>query len=430
MNLPQRPSEEKSRHPYSATRRWLFLAVMALASIAAAADQQLISVVLEPIKTEFHLSDQTVGLLAGFAFAACLAVSGIPLGRLADRGDRRLIISLSMAGWSLMTVLSGLATSFWTLFVARVGVGIGEAGSGPAIWSLVTDYFPEAERPRTNGILYASASMGAFAAYAAGVQLAASLGWRGAFLGFGILGVLFAPLCWLILREPRRSVRGVSLSNPQERSSSALRALSKKRSFVGICLASIIYNIAAAGDVVFGVSYLTRVLKLDVTVYGTILGFVVAGATLVGSAGGGAVLAVLSRRDPAWLVKAPALVVILSVPVIAWGYLATEPALYFTSYFILMAGIAALAPGIISALQMVAGSNRRAMAFATLTLLVTLFGQGLGPPIVGAISDYLSAEWGPAEGLRYALLLSAMLYIPAGIVFWIAGNSVVRDTEA
>jgi predicted MFS family arabinose efflux permease len=272
--------------------------------------------------------------------------------------------------------------------------------------------------------------MGAFAAYAAGVQLAASLGWRGAFLGFGLLGVLFAPLCWLILREPRRSVRAVSLPNSQERSSSALRALSQKRSFVGICLASIIYNIAAAGDVVFGVSYLTRVLKLDVTVYGTILGFVVAGATLVGSAGGGAVLAVLSRRDPAWLVKAPALVVILSVPVIAWGYLATEPALYFTSYFILMAGIAALAPGIISALQMVAGSSRRAMAFATLTLLVTLFGQGLGPPIVGAISDYLSAEWGPAEGLRYALLLSAMLYIPAGIVFWIAGNSVVRDTEA
>jgi MFS family permease len=133
---------------YTAGQRWGYLAVLLLVSVCNNVDRSVITVILEPIKAEFHVSDTMLGLLSGFAFALLYSTLGIPAARWADRGDRKLVIALSTAIWSVMTVVCGLVATFWQLALARVGVGAGEAGSFPASQSLIADYFPTESRGR------------------------------------------------------------------------------------------------------------------------------------------------------------------------------------------------------------------------------------------------------------------------------------------
>jgi MFS family permease len=320
--------------------------------------------------------------------------------------------------------------SFAALFLARVGVGIGEAGSAPCMWSLVSDYFPPQRRASANGVLLAAMAIGALVAYVVGAPVAAASGWRAAFLGLGLPGLIFAPLCWFILREPRLKARQQMRGEPAEAFRATLKTLREKSSFVYITVAIIFYNIASSGTAAFSVSFANRVLVTDMTKFVPILGAVAVVAMTVGSVGGGAFLGLISKRNSAWLVRIPTIALFLTLPISEMGYLTTRPSFYLVSTFCVTLALAGTLPGIMSAIQLVVGSKRRAMAFAIVAFLTSLVGQGLGPPVVGVLSDLLSASLGPADGLRYALIVATLLYAPCCVFLWIAGANVERDAEA
>ena len=169
-------------------------------------DRQILSILLEPIKQDLGLSDSALGMLTGFAFALFYATLGIPIARFADRGNRRNLIALALTIWSGMTALSGVAQNFWHLLLARIGVGVGEAGCSPPAHSMIADYFPAENRATALGIYSLGIPFGILFGFIAGGWLNEFFGWRVAFFVVGIPGLLLALLVRYTLREPPRGM--------------------------------------------------------------------------------------------------------------------------------------------------------------------------------------------------------------------------------
>ena len=165
-------------------------------------DRQILVILQEPIKAELGLSDTQLGLLTGFAFAILYVTLGIPVARWADKGSRKLIIAISLALWSGMTALSGLAQNYLQLFLARVGVGIGEAGCSPPSHALVSDYYPPEKRASALAVYSTGIYLGIFVGFIVGGYIAKEFGWRVAFYAVGIPGILYS--LWSILRSKNR----------------------------------------------------------------------------------------------------------------------------------------------------------------------------------------------------------------------------------
>jgi predicted MFS family arabinose efflux permease len=174
VTSPSQPTATAPPHP----RRWLMLAILFLVGTSSSTDRVVISVLLQPIKTEFGVSDTYLGLLSGLSFALLYSVLGLPIARWADRGDRRLLITIALTVWSGMTVLCAAATNFWQLLLARIGVGAGEAGATPPAQALIVDYFPPAFRARAVAIFAASGTVGYLLGLVVGSQLVSQYGWR------------------------------------------------------------------------------------------------------------------------------------------------------------------------------------------------------------------------------------------------------------
>ena len=167
-------------------------------------DRQILAILIQPIKAEFDLSDTDLGLLGGVAFALFYSTLGIPIARYADRGNRKTIIAVSLAMWSLFTALTGLARTFWHLLLARVAVGIGEAGCSPPAYSIISDYFEPKRRATAISIYSLGVSGGAIVGLVVGGHLAEAYGWRTAFYVLGLPGVALAIVVAITLREPPR----------------------------------------------------------------------------------------------------------------------------------------------------------------------------------------------------------------------------------
>ena len=386
------------------------------------------SVLIEPIKGEFKASDTMMGLLGGFAFAAFYATLGLPIARLADRGDRKLVISVSMAIWSVTTLLCGVARSFPELVLARVGVGAGEAGAMPPAQSLIADYFPPAQRARALGVLIASSTVGYLVAFSAGAWLAAAHGWRSAFIALGAPGVILCALTILGLREPRRQLARPKQTK-QEPLRSTLAALVGKRSFVLLCVAATLYWLVAYGAVIWFPAYLVRVLHLNLVTVGAVFGGLGAIAALVGSVAGGFVTDVLTKKNAAYAARVPAGILVGVVPVYELAMISNAPVMFYAATFVGALGLSAAVPAFFTLLHRICGSGRRATAVAILFFFGNLVGLGFGPVITGAMSDRFSAAYG-AVGLRYAIMISLLALAPSGLVLWAAAKSVPKDTEA
>jgi predicted MFS family arabinose efflux permease len=392
-------------------------------------DRIIMSVLLEPIKNEFGATDSQMGLLTGVAFAISYATFGIPVARFSDRGDRRLIISLSVAVWSFFTTCCGLAGSFLQLALARVGVGLGESGSMPPSQSLIADYFPPGQRTRAFAVFTVTALIGNLIAFTVGSQLAVAYGWRGAFIGLGIPGLIIALVAWVILREPRRDIAAMAKPAPQEPFLTNLRMLGSKRSYVLINFAMIMYYCVSYGALSWFPAYLGRVMKLSLAEVGAIYGPASAIATLIGALAGGFVTDWLAARDRRWLGWGPAIALFLCFPLLEIG-LYSE---IFTNFIILaslgMLLLTAALPGMLSLMHVVCGSARRAMAVAMLYFFANLIGLSFGPVITGMLSDYFTPSYGPV-GLRFGLMAATLFVIPCGLALAAAGSLAERDVEA
>lgn len=414
---------------YSNRQRWMFLCILFLVAASNYADRSVLSVLLEPIKREFGVSDTMLGLLGGLAFAVLYSVLGIPVARWADRGSRPSIITMAICLWSLMCALCGMAQTFWQLLLARAGVGIGEAGASPPAQSLLIDYFPPSQHARAIAVFGLGASAGSLFAFVAGSQIAAAFGWRYAFILIGLPGLLLALATALLLREPRNVLNSQQSQSQQESVFATLRVLWRKPTYRYTLIGITFYAFFAYGVMMFVPAFMVRVLKVDVATVGTVLGSVSAVATVVGSLVGGWLTDRMSRSDRSWLLKVPAIALVVAFPLTLGGFTARD----FSSalpFFGVGGFVTAIAmPGIFVAAHAVCGSARRAMSVAILLFFMSLIGGGLGPLAVGLVSDALTPLYG-VSGLVYALMILSVLKLVGAACFWYGSRSIVSDAEA
>lgn len=414
---------------YSRPRRAAFLFVLFLIGTSNFADRNIIGVLLEPIRLEFHVRDTQLGLLSGLSFALFYATLGIPAALWADRGDRKRIITIALTLWSVMTALCGFAHTFWQLAAARVGVGVGEAGAIPAAQSLIADYYLPEQRGRAIGVFTTSSTAGYVLALVLGGWIAGHYGWRAAFLVIASLGLLIVPLSHLVLREPRRRRGAGAGVETGESLVAALRFLAVKPSYRLVLLGIVLYFFMAYGALVFTVPFMMRSHSYTVAQAGGLFGTIAAVGALIGSLGGGAISDRFAQRDVSAPARVAAYGMLCAWPACELALIASGRTLMAIWLTVALIAISAAVPAMFTTLHTVCGSKRRAMAVALAFFFANLLGLGIGPVITGFISDHLASVYGSADGLRYALMVVFGFFIPASWVMLLAVRYIRADAE-
>lgn len=405
--------------------RTYVLALLVAVGIVGWVDRNLFAVLLQSIKVEFALSDTTLGLLGGVAFGVFYATLGLPVAWLADRYERRTLIAGALALWSACTAALSLATGAVSLFVARVAVGIGEAGGSPPSVSLVTDYFPRERRAFALGMFYLYIPCGFVVGYLAGGWLAEHVGWRAASLALGLPGVALAVLVRLTLREPPREYGA--------RAAPALLATLKlflsRPALRHVPLGGAAHGAGAFAAAIWLPAYFMRTFDMSSTTAGAwlALAYGVGGGIGVFSGGWLADRIVARLRDERWYALWPAALLCVSVPATVMLYVTSSPWLAVTALLVsAFLGHAFLGP-VAALLQDLAGPTRRAVAAAFYVFLVNLVSMGLGPLAVGFLSDAFAARLG-ADALRYALLaIVTATTVLAAFHFLLAARALPRE---
>lgn len=407
-------------------------------------DRQIIVILSEAIKNDLGLTNTQLGLLAGLAFVIFYTVLGIPIGNFAERHNRPLIISASMALWSGFTVLSGFATNFAIMALARLGVGIGEAGCNPCAHSIIADMMPKEKRASALAIYSLGLPIGTMLGLALGGIIADAYGWRMAFLVAGAPGLMLALVIAVTVREPR------NISSPLKNASDTqspgitrtLRELRTKRSFWLVALATGLLAFVGYGHGVFfapfflrihaeGIAELAQRFGLGPQGFLGIAGALTSGlGSLTGTWLGGVMADRAARKDKRAYVMIPALAAILSLPFIWATYWVGNTALALILGFVPMMLNALWYGPVYATAQSVVSPQCRATTAAILFFVLNLLGLGLGPMSIGALNDLLAGPTfglGEAEGIRWALLLSAPVVLLAATLFWLARRSIRSD---
>jgi MFS family permease len=410
--------------------RWYVLAVLTIVYALNIADRFSISTLIEPIRLELHLSDSGIAFLTGVALALFYVTIGIPVAVAADRFNRRNILSAALFAWSAMTVLCGLAQNYVQLLLARIAVGIGEAGGTPPSTSILADKFAAARRPMALSIFALGACLGAWLGSSVAGWAAQRSGWRAAFLVLGIPGLLVAVIVRLTVREP---VRG-QLDSPASlrgagRLVDTLRTIRDRRSALHLILGGSVATLWSWGLMWWTPAFLQRSHHMTVGQAGGLLGpmHLVAGTagTLLAGWSMGRPWAADARRVVRMLGAVTALATIPSILVFAvastsmatvllWVFV---PAVYFY-----------IGP-ILGLLQNVVPAPMRATACAVLLFTANMANLVIAPQAVGWLSDWFARSFGAGdESLRWALLLLALTGFWAAGHLWTAA-ATIRDDE-
>lgn len=393
-----------------------FLTLVFFVSAFNLGDRQIIGVLAERIKHEFGLTDTLVGLLSGTAFALIYPPLGFPIAWLSDRFSRRNILAAALAFWSAMTVLCGLAGGFGRLVLARMGVAVGEAGYAPANHALIARYFPARQRARAFSVLTAGGAVGAFAASWLGALAASHMGWRSAFLMMGAPGLLLAPLLLFTVREPPRD-----LVRSANHNGSTLTRLLHNPTNMYCILGSALHLMVAFAMSAWTAPYLLRAFHLPLPRVGLILG----ASSLVGGLGGGVLGGLvgdwLARFDRRWLSWWPAPTVIAAIPFGVGAFHLNALDLVVTCIFAAGFLNALYLPSTYALVQDQVGEGERAIAAALMIFVQNLVGLGLGPLLVGGLSDGLQSRLG-GQALGTALSAVFLLNLVAAIFYLKSGG--------
>jgi predicted MFS family arabinose efflux permease len=400
------------------------------------ADRGLVALLQERIKPEFHLSDFELGLLGGPAFALCNALAGLPLARLSERFNRIGVLALCTALWSAMTAWCGLAGSFPMLLLARFGVGVGEAGCLPPTQSVISDYFPAKARASAISLHLTAIPIGTIAASAIGAVVADLYGWRAAFIALGAPGILVAILCWLTVKEPPRG-GGAAEGEKAPGFAAALKEISGKRSFWHIALATGLVNFVAVGNGQYLVSFMLRTYHISLTQVGLVLGPVIGGVTVLSVYAVGKIISHLSEKDRAWLARWPGIGVAIGVPVSLAAYMAPTFPMMIALQVVGLLCTNSYLISLYTTAQGVVPARMRATATAVVIMVINTIGYGLGPPVVGALSDFLQTHvvafglsdpaHAASQGLRYALMCGAVVNLWAAVHYLIGSRHLKHD---
>ena len=390
---------------FRSSNRWYILGVLTVVYALNHIDRQIMVILQHPIKLEFALSDTQLGLLTGIMFAAFYAILGIPFALWADRGNRRNIIAIALTVWSGMTALSGFAGNFWQLALARMGVGVGEAGGTPPATAMIADMFPPERRALALGIYTTGISLGILIGFVLGGLIAAKYGWRTAFFVAGVPGLFMALLMMLTVKEPVRGQSEARIDTGDAPSfGETIRFFLSQRAMVSLLLGGVFVCISANAYLVGIPLYLIRVHDVPLAELGMMLGLLMGGLGGIGAISIGALCDKLSRKDLRWRPWIILITGAIAFPFIIWFLNAGDKKAAYLAYTV--PGLVGLLYASISytAMQELAPLRMRAMASAVMLLCLTLVGIGLGPVIVGMLSDYFTPEFGD-RAIQRALMV-------------------------
>jgi len=390
-------------------------------------DRQILVILQEPIKIEMGLSDAQLGLLSGFSFALVYITAGIPIAYWADRSNRRNIIAGALTIWSGMTALSGLAQNYSQLLLARIGVGIGEAGGSPPAHSMISDYYPPARRGTALAIYSTGVHVGVLLGFLLGGLISQAYGWRVAFMAAGLPGVVLAVVLVLTVREPPRGrweSAAEAAYKPGLRETLAL--LSSYRSFWYLAAAGGLTAFVSYGSGNFAPSFLVRYHGLEMGEVGVILALFGGGGGMLGTFFGGYLADRLGVQDKRWYVWLPALAGTLALP-LGFPYLLLADTTVVIGFMFLVTIMinTYLGPALAISHTLVPPAMR-ALTSAVLFFMFNMIGLGLGPLSVGLLSDFYVAYVGD-ESLRYAMLTVGVLGSPAVVLFLLAARHLPAD---
>jgi len=400
------------------------LAMLLLVYVFNFVDRQILAILAAPIQKELELSDGQMGLLGGLAFALLYSTLGVPLAWLADRTSRSWVITISLVLWSGFTALCGFASSFWQIFLARLGVGIGGAGGAAPSYALLGDYFPSHRRAFALSVYSLGIPLGSAAGVLAGGYIAAQVDWRAAFIAVGIAGLIAAPLFKLVVRDRPAPVAAERTEAP--RFSAVAAMLAAKPSFWLLSFGAATSSMLGYGLAFWLPSLLQRSFGLDLIATSHFIGAVLLLGGVAGMLLGGWLGDRLGSRDRAWFAYVPACAFIIGVPFFAAGIYSGSATLAFALFLIPQAMAYVWLGPILSAVQHLVGPSERATASALFLLINNLIGLGGGIFALGALSEALTPVYG-AEALRYSMLYSLALYALAALLMALAGPRLRRD---
>jgi len=423
---------------YRAYALWLMLAIYTLNFL----DRQVVNILAEPIKQDLGLKDWQLGALTGLAFAVFYTFLGIPIARLADRANRPVIIASALAVWSVFTMACGVATGFVHLLLARIGVGVGEAGCSPPSHSLITDYSPKEKRASALAFYSMGIPLGSLAGMALGGLVADAHGWRIAFFVAGAPGVLLAIVTLLTLKETRKTIGAAQAKAAADAPSfaEAMKELGTKKSFWLVAFAGSLVSFIGYGHLAFYGSFFFRNHGPQLTelaanlgglgpagFLGTSLGLIIGVFGAVGTWVGGQIADRAAKKDIRAYVSVPAIAGLLSFPFFI-GAMLTPNAAMALGLLALPVFLGSLWYGpVFAAVQSLVRPQTRATAAAVLLFIINLIGLGLGPLFVGLLSDTLGATMGEGEGVRWALVLSSLVGMIASLLFWLARKTIREE---
>ncbi len=409
--------------------RYLVLGLLLLVYIFNFADRMLLGVMATPIKAELHLTDVQLGLIGGTAFALLYATLGVLIGWLADRRSRSWIITAALCIWSGFTALCGFATGFVTLFLARLGVGIGEAGGVAPSYSMIADYFGPGERARALGVFSFGIPIGGAIGLAFGGVIATTFDWRTAFIAMGIAGLLVAPFFRLLVRDP---VRGGAEQGPvgeRPKLAAAIRIIARKPAFWLISFGSALGSTASYGISFWIPSFYVRSFDMPLSQVTLLYAAIILSGGIAGIWLGAWLGDRIGPRRPGAYLAIPMFALLVSIPFFALAVLAESPMMSMGLLFIpTMLGSMGYGT-VLAAVQNVVPASLRSTASALFLFINNLIGLGVGSAVLGFISDRLAQQYG-AQSLRYALLSGATFYLAAAIFYLMASRRVAKDWEA
>ena len=399
-------------------------------------DRSILSLLLEPIKIDLVLTDSQLGFLGGLAFAVFYTFLGIPIAALADRRSRVKILAISMVIWSAMTAICGLANNFLTLLLARIGVGIGEAGASPPSHSLISDYFPIETRATALSIYALGIPLGTMIGNFVGGWGADTIGWRYTFFLVGVPGIIFALIVWFTLREPPRGMSDIKLSQrsktpiktaPPPPIKTVFKLLWSKTSFRHLAFAAGLHAFVSYGAGTWNAPFFIRIHEMSLTDIGSILALV-AGVGAIGTFFGGYISDKLSDRtdDKRWYFWVPGIATLVMVPFQLIAYLYGGMWAVVASLMIVaILGSAYLGPSF-AMTQALVSLRMRAVASAILLFVLNLIGMGLGPYLVGVLSDILTPDFG-IYSIRYAMCAAVLVNVWAAFHYFIGARTMRGD---
>lgn len=404
------------------------LIVLMLAYTANYVDRQILAILLQPIKMELGLSDTQLGFLSGITFALFYATLGVPIAMWADRGNRRNIITLALMIFSGMTVLCGFVTNFAQLALARIGVGVGEAGSSPPSHSMIADLYPKESRSTAMAFYSVGVYVGAMLGLVIGGYVVQHYGWRATFYVVGLPGLVIALLVRFTMKEPRRG-HADGLAHDAALKSNLVhvilhlwRTKSARHITIGLTLVSFV----GYGGLIFGPSFFQRSLGMEPQKVGLIFGLIAGFVGGLGSLIGGYLADRLSKRDMRWNAWVIAVAKLLGMPLFIVFYSSSNLDLMIPVYIASsILGAFYLGPSF-AMIQSLTPLHMRALASAVMLFVLNFIALGFGPLTVGIVSDLLHPYFGD-ESLRWSLFATSFIGVWAAVHYYWAGKTYQAD---